>query len=90
MAGYIIAIVFTMLCWVATYIFTFFGIRKHFYLACFDTWYFGKKYDRMPKDKIGEITYIEKNKIFNLIWGCWVLSSLWTGIITILVYNIIK
>jgi hypothetical protein len=44
----------------------------------------------MTNDKIEEITYIEKNKIYNWIWGCWVLSSLWTGIITILVYNIIK
>lgn len=89
MAGYIIAIVFTILCWIATYIFTFFGIRKYFYSACFYTWYCGKKYDRMTKDKIGEITYIEKNKITNWIWGCWVLSSLWAGIVIILVYNML-
>lgn len=89
MIEYIIAIAFTILCWVATYIFTFFAIRKYFYLACFYTWYFGKKYDRMPKDKIEEITYIEKSKIINWIWGCWVLSSLWTGIAIILIYNMV-
>ena len=51
---------------------------------------FRKKYDRMPKDKIDEITYIEKNKIIIWIWGCWVLSSLWAGLTIILIYNYIK
>lgn len=88
MTGYIIAIVFTILCWIATYIFTFFSIRKIFYSACFYTWYFGGKYDKMTKDKIEEITYIEKSKITNWIWGCWVMSSLWTGLTIILIYNI--
>ena len=85
--SFFIAITFTILCWIATYIFTFFAIRKYFYSACFDTWYFGKRYNRMTNDKIGKITYIEKNKITNWLWGCWVLSSLWTGIAIIIIYN---
>jgi hypothetical protein len=87
MSGYVIAIAFSILCWIATYIFTFLAIRKNFYSACFYTWYFGKNYDKMPKDKIKEITYIEQNGIINWIWGCWVMSSLWAGLTIILIYN---
>ena len=86
MAGYIIAIVFTMLCWTATYILSFLAINKNLYDACFETWYVAKKYDRLPKDKIKSIISIEQNNIMTFVLICWILSSLFTGITITLIY----
>lgn len=83
MTGYIIGICFSVVCWIATYILCLLAIRKHLKDACFDTWYYGRKYKdgRMPKDRITDINSISFTKIVYWVWGCWVVTSLWVAII---------
>lgn len=86
MTGYIIALIFVVLCWIATYIFSFIAIKKHLMDACFDTWYFGQKYDRLPPDRLNDIISNERFKIKFWVWSCWVFSSFFSGITMILIY----
>ena len=87
MTGYIVGICFTVLCWIATYILCLIAIRKYLKEACFNTWYYGKKFkdNRMPNDRITDINSISFSKIGYLVWGCWVTTSLWVAIILSLI-----
>lgn len=82
----IISLIFVVFCWIATYIFSFIAINKYLNDACFDSWYFGKKYDRLLQDRLNNIISNDKIKIKFWVWMCWVFSSLFSGIIMILIY----
>lgn len=89
MTGYIVALIFVVFCWVATYIISFIAIKKHLMDACFDSWYVGQKYDILPdRLKLKNITSIDRSKIKFWVWMCWALSGLFSAIIMILLYNI--
>lgn len=88
MTGYIVALIFVVFCWVATYIISFIAIKKHLMDACFDTWYVGQKYDRLPPDRLKNIISIERFKINFWVWICWALSGLFSAITIILIYFI--
>lgn len=83
MTGYIIGICFSVFCWIATYILCLLAIKKHLKDACFNTWYYGKKFndERMTNDRITVINSISFSKIFYWVWGCWIVTSLWVAII---------
>ena len=87
MTGYIIGICFTVLCWIATYILCLIVVRKYLNEACFNTWYYGKKFnaERMPNDRITLINSLLFSKIGYWVWGCWLATSLWVAIILSLV-----
>ena len=86
MTEYIIALIFVVFCWIATYIISFIAIKKHLMDACFDSWYLGRKYDRLPPDRINDIISIDKCKIKFWVWLCWAVSSLFSGIAMVLIY----
>ena len=44
MTGNIIALIFVVFCWIATYILCLIAVRKYLKEACFNTWYYGKKF----------------------------------------------
>lgn len=87
MTGYIIGICFCILCWIATYILCLIAVRKYLKEACFNTWYYGKKFnaERMPNDRITLINSILFSKIGYWFWGCWIATSLWVAIILSLI-----
>lgn len=87
MTGNIIALIFVVFCWIATYILCLIAVRKYLKEACFNTWYYGKKFkdNRMPNDRITDINSISFSKIGYWVWGCWVATSLWVAIILSLI-----
>lgn len=86
MIGYYIAIGFTFVCWIATYFICLLGIRKNLHTSCFNTWYFGQKYERMPKDKLVEINSDEFDRLLTWVWANWILSAVWTAVLCTVVY----
>ena len=86
MVGYYIAIGFTLVCWIITYFICLLGIRKNLHIACFNTWYFGQKYERMPKDKIVEINSNEFGMLLTWVWATWLFSAVWTAVLCVLLY----
>lgn len=87
MTVYIIGICFSIFCWIATYILCLIVVRKYLKEACFNTWYYGKKFgaERMPNDRITLINSMLFTKIGYWFWGCWIATSLWVAIILSLV-----
>ena len=86
MVGYYIAIGFTLVCWIITYFICLLGIRKNLHIVCFNTWYFGQKYERMPKDKIVEINSNEFGMLLTWVWATWLFSAVWTAVLCVLLY----
>lgn len=89
MIGYYVALGFTFVCWIVTYFICLLGIRKNLHTACFNTWYFGQKYQRMPKHRLVEINSNEFERLMTWVWANWLLSGVWTAVMSVLLYMVL-